>query len=157
MRYIALIITSVCTFAMGCTQTVKHYLTTSKANWAEYAQRLSSEPMSDIILTVNPASDGIPFQAWGTTFNELDLDAFNILTRQEQEKVMSDLYSPEGDLRFTRGRVSMNANDYAREWYSCSDIAGDFQLKYFILITTSEISSRLHALRSDTALTCNYL
>ena len=25
----------------------------------------------------------------------------------------------------------MNANDYAREWYSCSEVNGDFSLKYF--------------------------
>lgn len=25
----------------------------------------------------------------------------------------------------------MNANDYARDWYSCDEVPGDFQLKYF--------------------------
>lgn len=25
----------------------------------------------------------------------------------------------------------MNANDYARDWYSCDEVSGDFQLKYF--------------------------
>ena len=29
------------------------------------------------------------------------------------------------------GRIPMNANDYARDWYSCDEVDGDFQLKYF--------------------------
>ena len=131
MKHILLTMISVCVFTTGFAQTIRHYQTTEDANWKETTLKMSSKPTADVMLTVDPKTDGIPFQAWGTTFNELDLDAFNLLTRQEQEQVMSDLYSPDGDLRFTHGRVSMNANDYAREWYSCSDIAGDFQLKYF--------------------------
>lgn len=30
-------------------------------------------------------------------------------------------FSPEGDLKFSMGRFSMNANDYARDWYSCDE------------------------------------
>ena len=44
---------------------------------------------------------------------------------------MHDIFAPDGDLRFTRGRLTMNANDYSRAWYSCDTVAGDFQLKYF--------------------------
>ena len=44
---------------------------------------------------------------------------------------MHDIFAPDGDLRFTRGRLSMNANDYSRAWYSCDTVAGDFALKYF--------------------------
>ena len=44
---------------------------------------------------------------------------------------MHGLFAPEGDLRFTHGRVSMNANDYSRSWYSCDDVPGDLALKYF--------------------------
>ena len=131
MKHLLLTIVSFGALTTGFAQTIRHYQTTENVNWKEYSQKMASKPTADVVLTVNPKSDGIPFQAWGTTFNELDLDAFNLLTRQEQEQVMSDLYSPEGDLRFTHGRVSMNANDYAREWYSCSNIAGDFQLNYF--------------------------
>jgi len=71
------------------------------------------------------------FKAWGTCFNELGWDAINMLPRKQQDTILSQLFSPEGDLRFTMGRFSMNANDYARDWYSCDEVDGDFQLKYF--------------------------
>ena len=44
---------------------------------------------------------------------------------------MDDLFSPDGDLRFTRGRVSMNCNDYGSSWYSCDEVPGDLELRYF--------------------------
>lgn len=71
------------------------------------------------------------FKSWGTCFNERGWDALNMLPRKQQETILSQLFSPEGDLRFTIGRFSMNANDYARDWYSCDEISGDFELKYF--------------------------
>ena len=70
-------------------------------------------------------------EAWGTTFNELDWDALLMLTRDEQEEIMYNLFAPQGDLKFTRGRISMNCNDYGRSWYSCDEVQGDLELRYF--------------------------
>lgn len=126
-QLIALTAFSLCSQA----QSVTHYYTTEKAEWKQGKEKLSATPKNKVIASVETSAKGTPFQAWGTTFNELDLDAFNLLTKEEQNSLMHNLYSPDGDLHFTHGRVSMNANDYAREWYSCSEIPGDFQLRYF--------------------------
>jgi len=112
-------------------QTFKHYSTTEKETWKTEKIKMTAKPASEVLVEVNTDTKGAPFLAWGTTFNELDLDAYRLLTHEEQEQLMHNLYAPDGDLHFTHGRVSMNANDYAREWYSCSEVAGDFQLKYF--------------------------
>ena len=78
------------------------------------------------------AREGImPWRAWGTTFNELDLDAIRLLKDEEREEILRRLFAPDGELRFTRGRITMNANDYSRAWYSCSEKDGDFELKHF--------------------------
>jgi glucosylceramidase len=114
-------------------QTFTQYTTTEQASWqtkgkvslASKAKAKQSHNSQFIIH--NPK----PFKAWGTCFNELDLDAIRLLTKEEQEKIMHDIFAPDGDLRFTRGRLTMNANDYSRAWYSCDTVAGDFQLKYF--------------------------
>jgi len=129
------IIISSCLIAMTAvkvtSQSVAHYVTTENTEWKKETVKMSAKPTGTVVATVTSTTRGVPFQAWGTTFNELDLDAYNLLTKAEQDKLMYDLFSPEGDLHFTHGRVSMNANDYAREWYSCSDVPGDFLLKYF--------------------------
>ncbi len=71
------------------------------------------------------------FRAWGTCFNELGWDALNMVSEELQETILGKLFSPRGDLRFTIGCIPMNANDYARDWYSCDEVDGDFELKYF--------------------------
>ena len=112
-------------------QTVTHYTTTDKEIWKTERVRLAAKPTADVVISATTADKGTPFHAWGTTFNELDFDAFNLLSRDDQDRLMSDIFSPDGDLKFTHGRVSMNANDYARNWYSCSEVEGDFELRYF--------------------------
>ena len=127
-------------------QTFTQYTTTEQAPWqtkgkvkAAAAPSTAPEGASIVVLSADksivPPSGGergaTTFRAWGTCFNELDLDAIRLLTKEEQERIMHDIFAPDGDLRFTRGRLTMNANDYSRAWYSCDTVAGDFQLKYF--------------------------
>lgn len=112
-------------------QRVVTYSTTEGAEWRQGKTSLSSKAEGTTVVSLNGDEEGVPFRAWGTTFNELDWDAFNLLTRDEQDEVMLNLFAPTGDLHFTHGRVSMNANDYARSWYSCSEVAGDFGLRHF--------------------------
>ena len=41
------------------------------------------------------------------------------------------MFAPDGELLFNRGRISPGANDYARSWFSCDEVEGDFELRYF--------------------------
>jgi len=112
-------------------QTYTHYTTTEGSEWQQSSQKLSGKPAAEPVLIITSAVQGHEFKAWGTCFNELDLDALEQLKSEDQEEVMRRLFAPDGDLKFTRGRLTMNANDYSRAWYSCDTVAGDFQLKYF--------------------------
>ena len=112
-------------------QKVTRYTTTENEVWKQDRATLSTQPQGCTLVAVEGDEQGTTFRAWGTTFNELDWDAFNLLSRDEQDEVMYRIFSPEGDLRFTHGRISMNANDYARSWYSCDDVVGDLGLRYF--------------------------
>ncbi|MCE4566624.1 beta-glycosidase [Maribellus sp. CM-23] len=99
--------------------------------WEQSKTKLEKSARIDPVLKIEGDENIVTFKAWGTCFNERGWDALNMLPRKEQENILSDLFSPEGDLRFTMGRFSMNGNDYARDWYSCDEISGDFELKYF--------------------------
>ena len=132
MRKILCILSLVATHAMA--QTFTQYTTTEQAPWQTKGKAsLSTKAKAQPILhsSLSTLNSERQFRAWGTCFNELDLDAIRLLTKEEQEKIMHDIFAPDGDLRFTRGRLTMNANDYSRAWYSCDTVAGDFQLKYF--------------------------
>ncbi|MBR1521439.1 MAG: glycoside hydrolase family 30 protein [Bacteroidaceae bacterium] len=112
-------------------QTFRHYTTTDAQPWQESKVALSGKAATSPLLTVKGQEKGHEFKAWGTCFNELDLDAIRLLKEEERQEVMRRLFAPDGDLKFTRGRLTMNANDYSRAWYSCDTVAGDFQLRYF--------------------------
>lgn len=131
MKKLFVIIYGLLTMASSWSQTVISFTTTEQVQWAKSKGSLSSKKEGKVVAEIDAQMKGIEFSAFGTTFNELDWDAFNMLNRNEQEEVMYNLFSPEGDLKFTHGRVSMNANDYARAWYSCDDVDGDFALRYF--------------------------
>ena len=119
------------TVSIASAQTFTSYTTTESETWKTGKVSLKSSPVGKTVLEMNGDEQEVTFRAWGTTFNELDWDAFNLLTRDEQDEIMHNLFAPDGDLHFTHGRVSMNANDYARSWYSCSEVSGDFELRYF--------------------------
>lgn len=127
----AIIIMSLAVSIGATAQTYTHYTTTEGNEWQQSRASLSSKAATEPILTITGKEQGHEFKAWGTCFNELDLDALELLKPGEQEEVMRRLFDPNGDLKFTRGRLTMNANDYSRAWYSCDTVAGDFQLKYF--------------------------
>lgn len=119
--------------AQTSAQTFMQYTTTEQLPW-QTKGKVSLSTKAKMQQTLNsklPTQNSKAFKAWGTCFNELDLDAIRLLKPEEQEKIMHDIFAPDGDLRFTRGRLTMNANDYSRAWYSCDTVAGDFQLKYF--------------------------
>ena len=113
-------------------QNFDHFMTTEQQPWQTVKRvALSAKRAAAPTLVVTDTAQGHEFRAWGTCFNELDLDALELLKPEEQEEVMHRLFAPDGDLHFTRGRLTMNANDYSRAWYSCDTVAGDFALKYF--------------------------
>lgn len=112
-------------------QSVTWISSTEGSVWQESKVKLQSKSAHDPVLKVDGTEDGVVFRNWGTCFNELGWDALNMLPRKQQEDILRKLFAPDGDLRFTMGRFSMNANDYARSWYSCDEVDGDFQLKYF--------------------------
>lgn len=98
--------------------------------WKQSKIKLQSDAKTPM-LEVDGTEEGTLFKAWGTCFNELGWDALNLLPRTKQEEILRNLFSPDGDLKLTMGRLTMNANDFSRDWYSCDEVSGDFQLKHF--------------------------
>ena len=94
------------------------YTTTEKGGWtAEPVSRVDLAGKASVLFETDGATaraGSVPWRAWGTTFNELDLDALKLLKPEEREEIMRRLFAPDGDLKFTRGRLVMNANDYSR-------------------------------------------
>ena len=112
-------------------QSYTWFCSTENDVWKETKIKLQSKSETTPILKVTGAESIQIFKRWGTCFNELGWDALNLLSLEQQDAILSKLFSPDGELHFSMGRIPMNANDYARDWYSCDEVDGDFQLKYF--------------------------
>lgn len=112
------------------TSTNGHYMQRSATKLSAKAA-LSPLPLEGTGAASVGTGAAFPFRAWGTTFNEKHWQALNMLSEADREEIMRRFWSPTGDLRLTRGRVAMNANDLDLDWYSCDSVDGDFQLKYF--------------------------
>ena len=72
--------------------------------WQQSKIKLQTNAGQTPILEINGSEDGTIFKAWGTCFNELGWDALNMLPRAQQETILRQLFSPEGDLKFSMGR-----------------------------------------------------
>lgn len=99
--------------------------------WRISSIHLQSKAEHTPVLEIDKNSTGVRFKDWAMTFNELDWDSLQLLSRQQQDSLLHCFFSPDGDLRFTRGRISPGANDYARSWFSCDETPGDFELRHF--------------------------
>lgn len=112
-------------------QTFTAVTSTEGREWKESKVRLERNAVAEPALVVDGSEAGTPFYHWGHCFNELAWDALCMLPEADREELLHRMFAPDGDLRFTMGRIPMNANDYARSWYSCDEVAGDFELRYF--------------------------
>jgi glucosylceramidase len=112
-------------------QSFTHISSTADKMWQESTVRMEKKQSSVPVFEISGQEHLLTFKAWGGTFNELGWDALNMLPRKQQQTILSQLFSPDDALKLSLGRFSMNANDYARDWYSCTEVDGDFQLKHF--------------------------
>lgn len=77
--------------------------------------------------------DGRTYQrmeGFGACFNELGYRALSHLSSVDRDALMTALYSPE-QANFNLCRLPIGANDYAEDWYSLDETAGDYALKHF--------------------------
>ncbi len=120
-------------------QTFKTFSSVEGKVWQSSQTKLQVKPLQNPLIQVNKESVGTTFKAWGTCFNELGWDALNYLPGTAKEEILSKLFGKGNDLGFTIGRIPMNASDYARDWYSCNEIPGDFQLVNFSIARDKQV------------------
>ena len=88
------------------------------------------------ITTAPPTltSDPAPLQTWkgfGGCFNELGWIALQLLSAEDRNTVLRDLFSPDGGCGFSYCRLPIGANDYSESWYSHDEAPGDFAMSRF--------------------------
>lgn len=121
-------------FSMQAQTTAYRYLSTDGDFWKMSTVTLSDKVPGKAQVVIRTAQPNQTFLGWGTCFNELPWDAYNLLSETDKQLLVKRMFNPNGDLRLQKGRLSAGANDYAREWYSCDEIdvnSTDFEMEHF--------------------------
>jgi glucosylceramidase len=92
------------------------------------ATPITPETIADITIVTDSKQQQI--DGFGGCFNELGWLTISALNDKDRDAVMQDLFSPEG-MNFTRCRMPVAANDFARDWYSYNENDGDFAMQKF--------------------------
>lgn len=110
---------------------VKWTSSTDAARWQDggevAVETFDSDVVYDVMITRYKQQ---PVLGWGGCFGELGYDALKLLSKKDQQKVMQELFGADG-AAFGYCRTPIGANDFARNWYSLDDVAGDYDLKHF--------------------------
>ncbi len=118
-------------FALARGQAVEWRASVEGDEWRELSTRLEGKAKGELALSVSLGDSLATLRGFGTCFNELGWDALCLLSPDEADDILRRLFAPDSDLRLSIGRIPMNASDYARSWYSCDEVWGDFDLLYF--------------------------
>ena len=107
------------------TQVIWHS-SNEQAQWKEkQCLPTTSAPMLEADGRVYQRMEG-----FGGCFNELGYRALSHLSPTDREALLTELYAPN-QANFNLCRLPIGANDYAEDWYSLDETAGDFALEHF--------------------------
>jgi glucosylceramidase len=118
---------------------VKWIETTDSKPWISNSVKLakpSGSQVDAVILTDAPEQ---VVKGFGACFNELGWTALSVLPQSGRDAILKDVFDPKEGLKLNICRMPIGANDYARDYYSLNDSAGDFDMKYFTLSRDQEM------------------
>jgi glucosylceramidase len=120
-------------FLLTCTlgaQKIQWTSSTDQERWIQKKGLAFSESKNSADITILPEEKLQKINGFGGCFNEIGWEALTTLTPAEREKIMKELFTPEG-ANFNFCRIPMGANDYSLSYYSCNDVAEDFEMTNF--------------------------
>ena len=112
---------------------------TNNNRWITKQIKIIKLGNSDVDASIVPETKEQTIEGFGICFNELGWTALSVLSEQGRETILRSLFDPDEGLKLNICRMPVGANDYARDYYSLNDSAGDFEMKYFSLARDKEM------------------
>ena len=109
---------------------IKEMVQSTRDNYYQTVQP-TAPAQADQTITIDPAATAQTIKGFGTCFNELGWASLKKLPEETLCDIFAELYEPGKGANFNRARMSIGANDFALDYYSCDDTDGDFELKNF--------------------------
>lgn len=120
-------------YCLGASK-VNWMCSTDGARWVDKGSfALTSWSTQSLYMEVLPDSQRQEITGFGGCFNELEWTTLSKLGAASRDSVMRALYDSTTGCRFTMGRMPIGANDYAINYYSHNDSAGDYDMSAFTI------------------------
>lgn len=120
------------TTTMGFAQKIQWTSSTETEKWNQKKQIVfvqnADTATADIRIYTSEKMQEM--DGFGGCFNELGWEALLSLSANERDKVLKELFSPQG-ANFNYCRMPVAANDYSLSYYSYNDVAEDFNMDNF--------------------------
>lgn len=87
--------------------------------------------MPDVLVVHDDPQQEI--EGFGACFNELGWQALRLLSAEERDGILRELFSPGVGASFGICRMPVGANDFSLDWYSFDETPGDLALDRFDL------------------------
>lgn len=91
----------------------------------------TNDSLEDINITLDLTKKQQTIDGFGGCFNELGWEALGMVTPDEKQQILNDLFDTISGCKFNICRMPMGANDYAVDWYSHNETDGDFAMENF--------------------------
>lgn len=120
-------------FSACKTQPKVTWISTTDANaWVEKTYSpTQDESTPNLTITIDTTKQEQKITGFGGCFNELGWDALAMVTPEEKQQILNDLFSQETGCKFNICRMPIGANDYAVDWYSYDETPEDFAMTNF--------------------------
>jgi glucosylceramidase len=114
------------------TPTLTEWVSTTYENpWQTLSLEGVTSDTTANTIEIDPTLTVHTIDVFGTCFNELGWASLKVLSDEQLSEIFSEMFEPGKGANFLRGRMSIGANDFALDYYSCDDTDGDFELKDF--------------------------
>ncbi len=116
---------------LACTQEVKVYTTSETEIWKQAVVEVQSADgtVPDIVVSDEQEQS---FDGFGGSFRGDWMGCPCIVAKERQGGGHAGFVCSGRDT-FAYGRIPMGANDFARDYYTCNDTAGDFEMRHFTI------------------------
>jgi glucosylceramidase len=103
--------------------------TTEKDVWVSKKLEATSYMSEDTLELTGETLQEL--EGFGGCFNELEWLALSKLSAEDRKGLMNLFFHKDDGCKFNYCRIPIGANDYAADWYSCNEHAGDYAMKHF--------------------------
>ena len=94
-------------------------------------EKVTIKGFPDINVILMPQQVHQTMEGFGGCLHEKGWRALSALKPQDRESLMHELFAPDAGANLSICRIPIGANDYALDWYSHNETAGDFSMVKF--------------------------